>query len=206
MNKFLFLSLAVYAFFSSGLAHGGWWSRKEPIKEASYWTVREWFNKGTPVNWNQIRGTYAGRCYSFEAGSAPIGALLTYVEEGSGWRWSRSKAFPKVFAPLFGVDQTTDTGDNASWGMIRQAKETLAQADGAYLQFKEDPTVSMAIDIDQNGRMDFVEEYRKYGLDFVSIKTLQVTQKMHLLGMKSARKVKAGEVVYACFYSRKLAD
>lgn len=166
-----------------------------------------WYDEGTDVKWDEVRGHWVGRCFAFDAQKKPVNAFLSYLEANGGPGFPSGPAYMDSFYHT-GRDQ--DYYDNFTdySEEIRDTKRLLrAGVDkGQFQPVTEEPTVTATLDLEPNKRIDFKTEYRMHSGKLVSRMTNLIAQSLYVGHMKKRTQVAAGQVIFSCYYFKKVGN
>jgi hypothetical protein len=124
------------------------------------------YSAGTNVSWAEMRGSWAGRCYTWWQKDVPQGALLSYLADSHGPEFA--EGLPKILAVV-------PAGDAEHFDELRPSQIFVAHYDlriwqNGFANFTEVPTVS--IELRENGALYARDSYRKTAEGYVvSVRT-----------------------------------
>ena len=168
--------------------------------------VIDWYNAGQDVTYAEVKGTYVGRCFSFDDPNKGKNNLFATmgVNDGPG--------FPEQ--PKFLANITYNNGRPADkYDHVEKASEVSRffaesyndSVKNYYGSVEENPLRQLG-DLEANGRMDFDHRYRKSGDYLVLVVTNLISQKLFVNIMTHSKYANAGDVIFTCYFFKKLAE
>jgi len=173
----------------------------ETQNETIFSILQSWYENGRNVKWNEIKGSYSGRCYFMNKPDQPYPSILTYApsldDNGPG--------FDPVLPLMVEIVQWSDSSktfqdyDNISADEVKDFQKYIRTYLAKYSAgLVEDPTVTQKYDLEPNNRPDFLQEYRVYDSYIVHRATNLIGQN---LGLPSGNVfVKENQVFSMCYF------
>jgi hypothetical protein len=148
--------------------------------------VVDWYNAGQDVTAADLKGYYSGRCFSFEEPNKAKNSFFGIIGANNGPGFPSE---PKILGlMMYDRGEPADRYDNAN------------NVDTFKNDFLE------LYDIEGNGRPDFTNAFRKNGDYIVYTTTNLIAQTLHINILSKPKYANVGQVVYSCYYFKKLAD
>lgn len=176
----------------------------EPDPNKYFGKANAWYESGQDVKWTDVKGYWVGRCFSFDDQDKAANGMFGYLPSAAG------PGFPGE-APLFDVVHrfrepagSLDSLENYDQVIVEFQKAILGQQH--YSDMADVPTLSLKYDIEPNNRPDFEYRVRVSGTNLVWRMTNLIAQNLKVGTMKSPRYVAAGQIMFTCYFFKKVAD
>lgn len=192
---FLFLSLAPFMV-----------TAEETPNETIFSVLQSWYDKGQDVTWNQIKGSYSGRCYLVKNPDNPRPYILTYVDAKNNNGPGFPPQLPQLVQGIRYADSSipTDAYDNISKKDLKKFQDFMRTQIANSAGFTDTPTVAQKTDMEPNFRPDFLDEYRRYDQYIVNRMTLLISQNLNFGDGNFY--AKAGDVIVMCYYFNQVGE
>ncbi|WP_413291493.1 hypothetical protein [Bdellovibrio sp. HCB337] len=170
-------------------------------------TILSWYKAGESVTFAEIKGFHAGRCFKRNAQNQPIGAMFGYYQEeasddaGPGFVERNPAKINGLMImnnalPADYFDNDDKFADNKS--QFERLVSPLLKHLSNYVDY---PTLSYTNDWETNGNPDERHEFKTYQNYIIEKWTAAFPQKYADMG-----RLNPGDVMYMCYYFKKLGE
>lgn len=155
-------------------------------------TLIDWYSYGTPIDFTQLKGFWAGRCFMVNAEDKAIGNLLGY-----GPRDGKIK-MTTIPAPSNKTDYY-DNPDHFKSGK-QDLLDFLTKTWNRVTDVTDAPTANYNVDADANGSWDEKHEFVRYSSFIIQKWTALQSETYEDIGPKNP-----GDLLSMCYYFKKLS-
>lgn len=159
-------------------------------------TLIDWYAYGTPINFAQLKGYWAGRCFMVNEKDKAVGTLLGYGSKNS-------RPGPIKMGAIPAPSNKTDYYDNPA--NLAAGKQDLAdfltKTWDHLTNVTDAPTANYSVDADANGVLDEKHEFVRYSSFVIHKWSALVAGNYDEVGPKNP-----GDLLGMCYYFRRVGN